>query len=84
MAAFCVQAMAPLRSFELNLLNASTDSDIPAVATAEASTVDGASLLSLGLAAVAIIAIWLIYQTWQQHISLANGELRNRRKAKKM
>lgn len=82
MAAFCVQAMSPLRSLELNLFNVATGAETPAIAATEVSASGGSSLLSLGLAAVAIISIWLIYQTWQQHISLANGDLRNRRTAK--
>jgi len=45
---------------------------------------DGVSLLQIGLALIAIISIWLIFQTYRQHIALANNELRNRRTAKKI
>ncbi len=83
MVAFAVRAMEPLRSMQVTLGRISTDpgsavTGLGPVAVAPSN--DGSSLLlSLGLGLIAIIAIWLIYQTWQQHIGLANGELRNRR-----
>jgi hypothetical protein len=79
MTAFMVKAMAPLRSMELKLAALKSDSGINAITTAETTQPSGSSLLSLGLAAVAVISIWLIYQTYRQHIGLAEGELRNRR-----
>ena len=82
MAAFLVRAMEPLRSMELTLSGLVTKSGNGIANATEIQPADGSSILSLGLAAVAIISIWLIYQTWQQHISLANNELRNRRAEK--
>ena len=83
MAAFCVQAMAPLRSLNVTLFNAvAAEPNHTAIAKA-APPADTSSLLRLGTALVAIIAIWLVYQTWQQHMKLADGELRNRREAKR-
>ena len=83
MAAFLVNAMSPLRSLELKLANINTGADASVIAQTTAPSSDGFPLLSIGLSLVAIISIWLIYQTWQQHIALANNELRNRRDSKK-
>ena len=82
MAAFLVNAMSPLRSFELKLANINAGAESSVIAQTSAVSSDGSSLLSIGLALVAIISIWLIYQTWQQHIALANNELHNRRASK--
>ena len=83
MAAFLVNAMSPLRSLELKLANINTGADASVIAQATAPSSDGFPLLSIGLSLVAIISIWLIYQTWQQHIALVNSDLRNRRDTKK-
>ena len=83
MAAFLVQAMSPLRSFELKLANINAGADASVIAQTTAPTGDGLSLLQVGLSLIAIISIWLIYQTYRQHIALANNQLRNRRDTKK-
>ncbi len=84
MAAFLVNAMSPLRSFELKLANINAAADASVIAQTAAPSSDGLSLLPIGLSLIAIISIWLIYQTYRQHIGLANNELRNRRTAKKI
>ena len=84
MAAFLVNAMSPLRSFELKLANINAGAEASVIAQTSAEPSDGSSLLSIGLALVAIISIWLIYQTYRQHVGMANNELRNRRVAKKI
>lgn len=84
MAAFLVKAMAPLRSFKLKLANITAGADASVIAQTATPSSDGFPLLQVGLSLVAIISIWLIYQTWQQHIALANNELRNRRDSKKL
>ena len=82
MAAFLVNAMSPLRSFELKLANNGVGSEASVVALTSTASSDGLPLLPIGLSLVAIISIWLIYQTYRQHMGLANNELRNRRTAK--
>lgn len=82
MAAFCLQAMEPLRTLELKLFSPSATSSENAIATVTSVPKQSSLLLSLGLALVAIVSVWLIYQTWRQHIALAEGELRNRRARK--
>ena len=83
MAAFLVNAMSPLRSFELKLANINAGADASVIAQTNIPSSDGFSLLPIGLSLIAIISIWLIYQTYRQHIALANNELRNRRTAEK-
>ena len=82
MTAFLVKAMAPLRSMELKLAGLTSESGKPIITATEIPSDEGSSLLTLGLASVAVISIWLIYQTWRQHIGLAESELRNRRVSK--
>lgn len=84
MAAFLVNAMSPLRTFELQLANINAGPDASVIAQTTTPTNDGMSLLQIGLALIAIISIWMIYQTYRQHIGLANNELHNRRTAKKI
>ena len=83
MAAFLVKAMSPLRYFELKLANINAGADASVIAQTTAPTSDGLSLLPIGLSLIAIISIWMIYQTYRQHIGLANNELRNRRDTQK-
>jgi hypothetical protein len=83
MAAFLVNAMSPLSSFELKLANINAAADASVIAQTAAPSSDGLSLLPIGLSLIAIISIWLIYQTYRQHIGLANNELRNRSAAEK-
>ena len=80
MAAFCLRAMEPLRFLEVKLANLTADPGSNTIATVP-SPDHSSWLLSLGLGLVAIISIWLIYQTWRQHIALAEGKLRIRRAA---
>ena len=81
MAAVCLRAMEPLRFLEVKLANLSADPGANTIATAP-SPDHSSWLLSLGLGLVAIVSIWLIYQTWRQHIALAQGQLHIRRAAK--
>ena len=79
MAAFLVKAMSPLRSLELKLANFNAGAEASVIAETAAPTGDGVLLLPIGLSLVAIVSIWLIYQTWRQHIALVSNELRIRR-----
>lgn len=83
LAAFCFEAMAPLRSLQLNLASLTTDPDGSAVVEVTQASEHSSLLLPLGLGLVAIVSVWLIYQTWRQHIALAEGGLRIRRVAAK-
>ena len=82
MAAFCFEALSPLRTLHLKL-SALIDPNGNPVATVTPATEHPSLLLSLGLSLVAIVSVWVVYQTYRQHIALAEGELRNRRAAKK-
>lgn len=82
MTAFMVKAMAPLNSFQFQLANINAGAEPSVITQTDAPFNDAVSLLPIGLALVAIISIWLIYQTYSQHVGLANNELRNRRAGK--
>jgi len=84
LTAFLANAMSPLRSFELKLANINAGVEASVIAQTTTPTDDGISLLQIGLGLIAIISIWLILQTYRQHIAFANNELRNRRTAKKI
>jgi len=83
MAAFCFEALSPLRTLQLKL-SALTDPGSNPVETVAPGSEHPSLLLSLGLGLVAVVSVWVIYQTYRQHIALAEGELRNRRAAKKL
>ncbi|QEG23132.1 hypothetical protein [Mariniblastus fucicola] len=83
MASVCLQVVAPLRSIETTFSNLGGDPGSQAIVATSPQTEDASSLISMGLGLVAIVSIWLIYQTWQQQTQLANGELRRRRDANK-
>lgn len=76
--AFLFNVMAPLRSLELKLGNINAGTETSVIAKTAESTNDGSTLFTVGLSLIAIVSIWMIYQTYRQHIGLAVPDARQK------